>query len=354
MSTWPDEPGTRDGAIFSLIASVLRRWPIVVLTVLAITLLTIATGLVSARKYQVASSFVPQSRRSAPNMAGLAAQLGINLPQGEAGQSPQFYVELLKSGEILRAVVTTTFSLPTDNGRAPGTLVERERRKSRGASDALLVERAIERLRGQIAVALSAKTGIVTFSVTDEDPLLARDLAAALIAQIVRFNEETRQTQAAAERRFTQQRLAEASAELRVAEERRQEFASSNRGFGSASMLSLQLERLRRDVETRQQVYTTLANAYEQAKIEEVRDTPVITVLAPPRVPAAPLSRGLAVRGLIALLGGSILGVLLALAWDHIAALRKAGAPSWLELEAALPRRGRLRAPAGRAVGDGL
>ena len=54
-----------------------------------------------------------------------------------------------------------------------------------------------------------------------------------------------------------------------------------------------------------QQIYTSLAQAYEQAKIEEVRDTPVITVLQPPEIPVLPNSRRVVVKTVL----GFILGL---------------------------------------------
>jgi uncharacterized protein involved in exopolysaccharide biosynthesis len=335
----PDPVEGAEGAILGLVAVLLRRWRFVLFSAVLGVLLAVLPVVLRPRSYEVGASFMPQSRRTGGNMAGLAAQLGINFPQSEGGQSPQFYSELLKSPEMLRTVVTAPLTLPLGGVRRQGTLVDRERAKAPDASVPLLVHRAIARLRGKVAVVVSAKTGIVSFSVRDDDPTLARDIAALLIAQVNRFNLETRQSQATAERRFAEQRLAEATRELRAAETRRQAFVTQNRGFNSSSWLTLQQDRLSREVDNAQQVYSMLAQAYEQAKIDEVRDTPVITVLEHPRVPVLPISRGLALRGLLGLLVGVGIGVLVALVRSRIATMRAAGTPAWLEVEAALPNR---------------
>ena len=73
-------------------------------------------------------------------------------------------------------------------------------------------------------------------------------------------------------------------------------------------------DRLAREVLVQQQVYATLAQAYEQARIEEVRDTPVITVLASPQRPGRPDPRALIKKAFLALLVGGVLGFLVA-AW---------------------------------------
>jgi uncharacterized protein involved in exopolysaccharide biosynthesis len=126
------------------------------------------------------------------------------------------------------------------------------------------------------------------------------------------FNLVTRQSQAGAERRFMEGRLDEARAELRTAEDRLQNFLQRNRDFRNSPELTFQQDRLARDVQMRQQVYTSLAQAYEQARIEEVRDTPVITVVEQPDLPIRPDRRGAARSALVALIAGGMLGTLIA------------------------------------------
>ena len=63
----------------------------------------------------------------------------------------------------------------------------------------------------------------------------------------------------------------------------------------------------------RQQLYTTLSEAYNQARIDEVRNTPALTIIEPPREPAEPDSRLLLLRALIGLVGGAAVGVILSL-----------------------------------------
>jgi uncharacterized protein involved in exopolysaccharide biosynthesis len=65
-------------------------------------------------------------------------------------------------------------------------------------------------------------------------------------------------------------------------------------------------------VDIRQAVVIALAQNYEQARIDEVRDIPVITIVEAPAVPALPDPRMLLLRGVLALVAGAVLGALLA------------------------------------------
>ena len=153
---------------------------------------------------------------------------------------------------------------------------------------------------------------MVNLDVTVPQPALALQINQRLLELLNEFNLRSRQSQAGEERRFTERRLAEVRQELRAAEDRLQQFMQRNRDLRNSPELTFQSDRLEREVMMRQQVYTTLAEAYEQAKIEEVRDTPVITVVQQAELPVRPDRRGLIAKSLLGLLAGLLIGAALA------------------------------------------
>lgn len=126
-----------------------------------------------------------------------------------------------------------------------------------------------------------------------------------LLVALADLNQRARQQQASAERRFTASRLREVEADLRNSEAALQAFTERNRDINHSPALRMAMGRLEREVSLRQQVVTTLAQAVEQAKIEEVRDTPILSILQRPRQPAFPDSRGTIGRALLGGLGGA-------------------------------------------------
>jgi len=161
------------------------------------------------------------------------------------------------------------------------------------------------------------KSGLVTVSVRAESAELSQQIASRVLQLLNRFNLDRRRSQAAEERRFVEGRVGEVKSELRLAEDRLQYFLQANRDYGNSPSLRFQQERLAADVALQRQLFTTLTQSYEQAKIEEVRDTPVITVVELPEVPARPDSRGLLLRAL----GGFVAGMLLGMAIAALSAL---------------------------------
>ena len=136
------------------------------------------------------------------------------------------------------------------------------------------------------------KTGVVELEVTAGNPGLAQEINQRLIDLVNEFNLRTRQSQAANERAFTERRLEEVRQELRATEDGLQSFLQRNRDYTNSPALTFQVERLQREVSMRQEVFTTLAQEFQQAKIEEVRDTPVITVVEAPSLRSVPIPGG--------------------------------------------------------------
>ena len=137
-------------------------------------------------------------------------------------------------------------------------------------------------------------------------------IAERLLDEIQVFNLETRRSQAAAERMFIEVRADSARIALTTAEDSMQVFLQANRRFEDSPELTFQAERLQREIARQQQVYTGLAQAFEEARIAEVRDTPVLTVLQSPFYPPGPDDRSLLLAIALGLVLGGMAGVVLA------------------------------------------
>jgi uncharacterized protein involved in exopolysaccharide biosynthesis len=167
-----------------------------------------------------------------------------------------------------------------------------------------------------------------------------------LLAAVNQFNLRTRQSQATEERKFTETRLTEARTSLREAEDRLQSFLQHNRQ-GSSPELKFDEDRLEREVALDQQVVNSLAQSYEEVRIREVRDTPVITVIEPPVAPTSADSHGRAGRAIVGLVLGALLASLVGFAQDFSRRRRTAGDP---DVEAFYHALGDARNDAARVV----
>jgi uncharacterized protein involved in exopolysaccharide biosynthesis len=138
---------------------------------------------------------------------------------------------------------------------------------------------------------VNQRTGVVQISVSTDDPVLAAGIANRYIEALNRFNLERRRTQEGERRRFLEGRMLAALGDLRSAEDELKGFLQHNRSFQDSPQLQFEKGRLERRVSMAQELYTMLDRNYETARIEEINDTPVITVVER-AVPPVYRSRG--------------------------------------------------------------
>lgn len=323
--------GVADGVnLWSYATALLRHRYLVLGLALVAGAWTGGRSLVSPRKYTAAASFVPQEMAAQAGVSQLASQLGFGTTRASTS-SPQFYVDLLQSREILRDVVTRSYNV-SGSGPFTGDLVQFFKIVSPDRDEA--VARAVQKLKVVLTVRANASTGVVRFDVHTTSPQLSLQITNRLLELVNDYNLRRRQSQARAEREFVEQRLGLAQQALTAAEDAIIAFSRRNRRYADSPELVAEEARLQRQVNLRQQVYFTLAQSYEVAKIDEVRNTPVITVVERPEGFVEKRARGTIAKAIIALFGGTLLAVVLAFTIEYLKAARSAGSRHYLEFVA--------------------
>lgn len=286
-----DSESDADSGVVGFFNVLLRHRILVVAVPAAIAAALLVFGLLRDRTYSSDAAFVPQQSRRMPNgISGFASQLGIALPMDDLDQSPAFYADLLRSREILGPVVDRLYEPDLHGGGRPLSLIDILEIDE--DSEAARRHNAIEQLNDQVSVGTDPETGVVSFAVSLEAPQLARAVAAEIIERVNAFNLGRRQSAAGAERQFVEERLQTAATDLLAAEQALQRFDERNLRIGNSPELRLERDRLARAVGEKQEVVTTLRQAHEQARIDEVRNTPAITVIEAPNIPVEPDPRG--------------------------------------------------------------
>jgi uncharacterized protein involved in exopolysaccharide biosynthesis len=312
----------REISLLTLLA-VLLRWR---RTIIALALvggaLGIASGLTKPRVYKSETIFIPQgAERANSELVTAAGQLGLRVPTSGSTWGPRVYIQLLRSRALLEPIALDTFTVAEEgNRRVPlTTLLEVNaptQAEERGA--------AVGALRGLVEATEVDELGGVNVSVTTRWPSVSHALANRLVSGVNQFNVETRKSQAAAERQFVEAQAAEAERALRVAEDRLQSFLQRNREIAGSPVLAAERDRLQRDVTLRQELHTSWLKSREEARIREVRDTPVITVFEEPQLPTASEPRNSVQKGIMGGIAGGILGGLIALLAHGMAGARRA------------------------------
>jgi len=302
--------GDDEFSLVGLATILLRDRYLILLLAVVLSSFLVGIALLTPRTYSASASFIAQSSQGLDSrLSVFAAQLGVTVPSTNGGRSPAFYVELLRSRGLLTKAVETTYVFVEDGQPFEGNLVELFEIEEDTYQESR--EMATEELRKLTSVRIVRGTGIVELVVTAQWAVVAEQVAHRMLELVNEFNVGSLQAQAGAERTFIEGRLEQTSEELRRAEDRLQSFLVANRDFRNSPELIFEHDRLQREVRLRQDVLTSLNQAYEQARIQEVRNTPIVSVIEEPTVPVTPDSKRLVLRIVLGLGMGMALGVVI-------------------------------------------
>jgi len=300
--------------ILALVTPLVRRGRFIAACSIIAAVLMAAYSLIIPARFTATTTFMPETPSvGAGNLAGLASlagQFGLPTGAGGAAATPDLYASVIKSRQLLEAVLKTRFTVP---GREARDVPLLDLLEVKAPSPQGQLAAGVKRLSAATTVAVDRRTSILTVSVEMADAGLAADVANELVALVNRYNLERRQSQSRAQREFTEVRLRSATAELREAENREVRFRQSNRTFRGSPTLEVEGERLARVVSAKQEVVVGLSKSYEESRIAEVRDTPLLSVID---TAVPPTLRSFPRRTLLTLLagfGGLLLGVVLVL-----------------------------------------
>ena len=295
-------PGLESDPLWARFLILLRHWRLLFVGIALFSLIGLTYSFIRHRRYRATASFVTHEPSTGQTgLRQLAAQYGLAVGSQNNLSSPQFYADLLKSRALMGQIVETNYDSIADDSSMTLMDYYHTTRKRHPVMD------AIKHLNRDVHVHLARLTGVITLNVDLKDPDLAAAVGTRFIQLLNDYNINRRRSQARSEREFLERRVAEALSDLQASEDSLVEFKRRNRTYTSSPELAAEAARLERQTLIVQQLYLRLAEAYETAKLAEVRATPVLTVLDNPDRLVEPRPRGI-VRNVSI---GAVLGFIL-------------------------------------------
>lgn len=327
-----------------LLVLVRNRW-VIAWTTLLIVFLGATYSLVVSEEYTSSAKVVRESQTETPNLGsigGLGALRGLGLSIGGAsgGLSPDAFPNVLQSREVRLAVARDTFAHFPDVERPmtfveyvdqpqgplatflkytvklPLTIIrvltnETDPASQRATSDMLTEaeDEAIEAISQMVSTNINPESGLMTISLTAADPNLAADMTNRFVYHLTRRIRQIRTEKVRERVQFVEDRFQDAGRELEAAEQELAQFLERNQNPTTAS-LEFQRDRLRRQVNFKEQLYSELQSQLTQTRLELQRRSPVATVV---EKPVPPTEKSAPQRLLIVILS-TILGVILGVA----------------------------------------
>lgn len=137
---------------------------------------------------------------------------------------------------------------------------------------------ALKKIKDRIFIEESS-TGLIKISVLMEDKLLAADISNYIYKFLLDFSNEFHNKEAKLNRQFIENRIEEVKESLQKSEEVLKNFRQNNRSIYESPQLQLELDRLLRKVQIETQVFITLKQQLEIAKINEFKDNSSVMIL---------------------------------------------------------------------------
>lgn len=324
--------------LMEIAAKIWKGRRLIIITTGIFILLGLFVALGSAEEYESQVRLMPETRQPTMSggLGGLARQFGISggsQQQGE-GIPPALYPEITRSTVLMQQLLQYDVDLPEGDGqvtlfdyftehRSPSavSIAQRytiglpftilggvrslfssdEEAAAGGPSDIdyeIAGDRKIERilrlnrqewevieaLRDRISTGLDQENGMVSVSVKLPDPDMAADVADQVVQFLIGYITENRTEKARQDAEFIEQRYEESLERFEEAQEALARFRDQNRGDLTA-LARTREQRLQSEYDLTFNLYNTMAERREEARIKLQEDTPVVNVIEPAAVP---------------------------------------------------------------------
>lgn len=214
------------------------------------------------------------------SLAQFAGQLGV--PGLESGKTPEFYRDLMQSRRVLTALLRSSIHDPRTGQAVP---VYRVYGNEHDSLSPKRVEALLHKLGTRLESTVDVRTSVIRVALGAPTPAQASEALDTLLSLANEFAVTNLRSRGSARRQFAEAQATRARGDLTVAEDSLRRFEEQNRRVADSPTLQFEEARLRRRVELAQELYLTLDREFEQARIDEVRDTPVLNVIDPPVAP---------------------------------------------------------------------
>lgn len=267
---------------FDAVARILWRTKsvIIVITVLG-TLIGTGISYLLPKYYRSTAVVLPPNSDQglASGLSNIASLVGVSLNEKPLSE---LLPSIVVSEAVLSEVIYHRFY--SEGHEKQITLLEYWELNEDSA--ALNYEKALILFRENLEVNFDRRTNIITFSILMKEPQLAADVINVTTASLDKFLRLRRISNATEQRKWIESRITEVKTDLKMSEDALKEFREKNRRIDGSPQLRLEQQRMLRDVEINSALFIELKKQLEFAKIEEIKNVPIVTIMDSAR-PAA-------------------------------------------------------------------
>lgn len=238
--------------------------------------IAIVISLLLPKTFKSSSILLPQTNNSVLSSLGglsnLASIAGVSFGQV---QIEQLFPDILKSEAVLKTVLYKKYY--SIKYVSEINLIDYWEISEDSALSSYEV--ALEKIRKDLDISFDRKTNIVIISLTMKEPQLAADVVNEIVKSLDSYLQNNRVTNATEQRLWIEKRLKQIQDDLRKSENELRDFQDRNKMVSNSPLLQLEQQRLLRNVEINTTIFIELKKQFEIAKIEELKNIPIINIL---------------------------------------------------------------------------
>tara|TARA_Y100000768_G_C23988769_1_gene690680 strand:- start:4438 stop:5886 length:1449 start_codon:yes stop_codon:yes gene_type:complete len=249
-------------------------------------------------------------------LAGIASQFGVNVPSGNNAadlSSPSMIPELLNSRRFAEKIITKKFYTDKLNKSLPLIDILMLNNSLSGYGKEDIIEESVSKFQSMIALDKDPMNLIYKIRITSFEPGLSKNLADSVLSELEELNKFFKIQLTNEKIDFIENRIKSVDDDLVDSELKLKKFNEQNRQISSPA-LQLELDRLTREVELQKNIYLTLKQQLELAKIDQVQKASIIQILDKPHISKSPINRKLLLSIILATSFGAFTGILLGFA----------------------------------------
>jgi len=265
--------------------------------------------------YTSTSKIMSSSGGGESQVAGIAAQFGLNIPTSSS-EPKWVYPEIIKSRTLARSILKRKFDTNKFGSQKNLLHILTYGDDDQVGLDTLEIK-AVNKFLKMINLSENARTGILTLSINASEPSLAAEINQVLIEELDAHQRKYNKTKTSNAKQFIEERIIDIEKQLMAAEEDLKVFIDRNRRIENSPALQLEKQRLSREVAVLTGVFTTLKQQLETTKIEEVKESDYVVVLDLPEIPLARSSPDRKRNVILSGIFGLGLGIVLAFIWEY-------------------------------------
>ena len=268
--------------IFSVLSSNKKN---IIFSIIIFSIFGLGISFFFTKYYSSKISLYPAKKDTMQNLGqfqSLASNFGFNMPEN----TQSFHIpDVVKSRLIANKVLSNKWLSKDGINISLYKLWEMDQPswlnliKKAEIDSSYMNEKAISKFNKHVDVLQDRLTGLITITTRFKDPSISARIANYIGYQVQSYIQKENSAQSTREKQFISDRLSIVKSELESSEILLKDFKERNRGYDESPELFMIFSRIFREVEAKKQLYLTLEQQLELARIDEVKQSPILHIL---------------------------------------------------------------------------